>query len=188
MNKFERLSCSTENREIPTYIQVIYINLYQHMDWLVSLNLMTIITIAVSLHLNFSLLLQIKSSIVKEVSTVNAGNLQTLTQVTSVIARATLEPSQVTFDTQVWIITFCTRAADVSEFCFGHIESLSNGGYFVKPKFKLANHCERFSFLANSKRSGIKQIRKHYFPGNKPKLVQLTWMKPATYDARFSIT
>ena len=45
--------------------------------------------------------LQIKSSIVKEVSTVKVGNLQSLTQVTSVIGRATLEPEQVTVETQV---------------------------------------------------------------------------------------
>jgi len=43
---------------------------------------------------------EIKSFIVKEVSNVEVGNLQALTQVTSVIARATLEPDQVTVDTQ----------------------------------------------------------------------------------------
>ena len=32
-------------------------------------------------------------------------NLQSLTQVTSVIARATLEPNEVTFDTQVCMMT-----------------------------------------------------------------------------------
>ncbi|KAK2571916.1 Polycystin-2 [Acropora cervicornis] len=42
----------------------------------------------------------IKSFIVEEVSNVEVGNLQALTQVTSVIARATLEPDQVTVDTQ----------------------------------------------------------------------------------------
>ena len=45
--------------------------------------------------------LQIKDSIVKSVSDIEVRNLQSLTQVTSVIARATLEPSEVTFDTQV---------------------------------------------------------------------------------------
>ena len=49
----------------------------------------------------FSFSRQIKSFIVKEVSSVEVGNLQALTQVTSVIARATLEPEQVTVDTQV---------------------------------------------------------------------------------------
>ncbi|XP_068717180.1 polycystin-1-like protein 2 [Montipora capricornis] len=44
--------------------------------------------------------IEIKSSIVKEVSTVEVGNLQSLTQVTSVIGRATLEPEQVTVETQ----------------------------------------------------------------------------------------
>ncbi|XP_015778540.1 PREDICTED: uncharacterized protein LOC107356405 [Acropora digitifera] len=43
---------------------------------------------------------EIKSFIVKQVSNVKVGNLQALTQVTSVIARATLEPEQVTVDTQ----------------------------------------------------------------------------------------
>lgn len=50
--------------------------------------------------------LQIITSVVKEVSGVEAGNLQSLTQVTSVIARATLEPSEVTFDTQVGVQVF----------------------------------------------------------------------------------
>ncbi|XP_044184688.1 polycystic kidney disease protein 1-like 2 [Acropora millepora] len=44
--------------------------------------------------------IKIKSFIVKAVSNVEVGNLQALTQVTSVIARATLEPEQVTVDTQ----------------------------------------------------------------------------------------
>ncbi|XP_044184816.1 polycystic kidney disease protein 1-like 2 [Acropora millepora] len=44
--------------------------------------------------------IKIKSFIVKAVSSVEVGNLQALTQVTSVIARATLEPDQVTVDTQ----------------------------------------------------------------------------------------
>ena len=47
------------------------------------------------------LFLQIKDSVVKSVSNIEVRNLQSLTQVTSVIARATLEPSEVTFDTQV---------------------------------------------------------------------------------------
>ena len=45
---------------------------------------------------------QIKDSIVRSVSNIQVNNLQSLTQVTSVIARATLEPSEVTFDTQVF--------------------------------------------------------------------------------------
>lgn len=45
--------------------------------------------------------LQIKDSIVKSISGIEVRNLQSLTQVTSVIARATLEPNEVTFDTQV---------------------------------------------------------------------------------------
>ena len=45
---------------------------------------------------------QIKDSIVRIVSNIQVKNLQSLTQVTSVIARATLEPSEVTFDTQVF--------------------------------------------------------------------------------------
>ena len=45
--------------------------------------------------------LQIKDSIVKSLSDIEVRNLQSLTQVTSVIARATLEPSEVTLDTQV---------------------------------------------------------------------------------------
>ncbi|XP_068717189.1 polycystin-1-like protein 2 [Montipora capricornis] len=44
--------------------------------------------------------IEIKSSIVKEVSTVEVGNLQSLTQVSSVIGQATLEPEQVTVETQ----------------------------------------------------------------------------------------
>ena len=51
----------------------------------------------------FDLFLQIKDSVVKTVSEIQVGNLQSLTQVTSVIARATLEPSEVTFDTQVCV-------------------------------------------------------------------------------------
>ena len=47
------------------------------------------------------LVFQIKDSIVRSVSNIQVNNLQSLTQVTSVIARATLEPSEVTFDTQV---------------------------------------------------------------------------------------
>ncbi|KAJ7340518.1 hypothetical protein OS493_003270 [Desmophyllum pertusum] len=42
----------------------------------------------------------IKDSIVKSISGIEVRNLQSLTQVTSVIARATLEPNEVTFDTQ----------------------------------------------------------------------------------------
>lgn len=49
----------------------------------------------------FDLFLQIKDSVVKTVSEIQVGNLQSLIQVTSIIARATLEPSEVTFDTQV---------------------------------------------------------------------------------------
>lgn len=44
---------------------------------------------------------QIKDSIVEQVSTVKVSDLQALTQVSSVIARATLEPSEVTVESQV---------------------------------------------------------------------------------------
>ena len=60
----------------------------------------------------FDLFLQIKDSIVKTVSEIQVGNLQSLTQVTSVIARATLEPSEVTFDTQV-----CVTSVNVEQGC-----------------------------------------------------------------------
>ena len=60
----------------------------------------------------FDLFLQIKDSVVKTVSEIQVGNLQSLTQVTSVIARATLEPSEVTFDTQV-----CVRSVNVEQGC-----------------------------------------------------------------------
>ena len=56
-------------------------------------------------------------------SGVKAENLQSLTQVTSVIARATLEPSEVTVDTQVFmckprvcehvLCVYCTTRATV---------------------------------------------------------------------------
>ena len=48
----------------------------------------------------------------KTVSEIQVGNLQSLTQVTSVIARATLEPSEVTFDTQV-----CVTSVNVEQGC-----------------------------------------------------------------------
>ena len=48
----------------------------------------------------------------KTVSEIQVGNLQSLTQVTSVIARATLEPSEVTFDTQV-----CVTSVNVEQDC-----------------------------------------------------------------------
>ena len=51
-----------------------------------------------------------KSFIVEEVSNLEVGNLQALTQVTSVIARATLEPEQVTVDTQVAICGNTSRS------------------------------------------------------------------------------
>ena len=60
----------------------------------------------------FDLFLQIKDSVVKTVSEIQVGNLQSLTQVTSVIARATLEPSEVTFDTQV-----CDTSVNVEQGC-----------------------------------------------------------------------
>ena len=60
----------------------------------------------------FDLFLQIKDSVVKTVSEIQVGNLQSLTQVTSVIARATLEPSEVTFDTQV-----CVTSVNVQQGC-----------------------------------------------------------------------
>ena len=60
----------------------------------------------------FDLFLQIKDSLVKTVSEIQVGNLQSLTQVTSVIARATLEPSEVTFDTQV-----CVTSVNVEQGC-----------------------------------------------------------------------
>ena len=60
----------------------------------------------------FDLFLQIKDSVVKTVSEIQVGNLQSLTQVTSVIARATLEPSEVTFDTQV-----CVTSVNVEQGC-----------------------------------------------------------------------
>ena len=60
----------------------------------------------------FDLFLQIKDSVVKTVSEIQVGNLQSLTQVTSVIARATLEPSEVTFDTQV-----CVTSVNVERGC-----------------------------------------------------------------------
>ena len=49
----------------------------------------------------FCALLQIKDSIVQQISNVKVNNLYTLTQVTSVIARVTLEPNEVTAETQV---------------------------------------------------------------------------------------
>ena len=52
-----------------------------------------------------------KSFIVEEVSNLEVGNLQALTQVTSVIARATLEPEQVTVDTQVAICGNTSRSS-----------------------------------------------------------------------------
>ena len=60
----------------------------------------------------FDLFLQIKDSVVKTVSEIQVGNLQSLTLVTSVIARATLEPSEVTFDTQV-----CVTSVNVEQGC-----------------------------------------------------------------------
>ena len=60
----------------------------------------------------FDLFLQIKDSVVKTVSEIQVGNLQSLTQVTSIIARATLEPSEVTFDTQV-----CATSVNVEQGC-----------------------------------------------------------------------
>ena len=60
----------------------------------------------------FDLFLQIKDSVMKTVSEIQVGNLQSLTQVTSVIARATLEPSEVTFDTQV-----CVTSVNVEQGC-----------------------------------------------------------------------
>ena len=60
----------------------------------------------------FDLFLQIKDSVVKTVSEIQVGNLQSLIQVTSVIARATLEPSEVTFDTQV-----CVTSVNVEQGC-----------------------------------------------------------------------
>ena len=60
----------------------------------------------------FDLFLQIKDSVLKTVSEIQVGNLQSLTQVTSVIARATLEPSEVTFDTQV-----CVTSVNVEQGC-----------------------------------------------------------------------
>ena len=60
----------------------------------------------------FDLFLQIKDSVVKTVSEIQVGNLQSLIQVTSIIARATLEPSEVTFDTQV-----CVTSVNVEQGC-----------------------------------------------------------------------
>ena len=51
-----------------------------------------------------------KSFIVKAASKLEVGNLQALTQVTSVIARAILEPEQVTVDTQVGIYGNTSRS------------------------------------------------------------------------------
>ena len=60
----------------------------------------------------FDLFLQIKDSVVKTVSEIQVGNLPSLIQVTSIIARATLEPSEVTFDTQV-----CVTSVNVEQGC-----------------------------------------------------------------------
>lgn len=73
--------------------------------------------------------LQIKDSVVKSVSDIEVRNLQSLTQVTSVIARATLEPSEVTFDTQVSMtrrMTVTCSATITLLLCLAHIITCCN--------------------------------------------------------------
>ena len=73
--------------------------------------------------------LQIKDSVVKSVSAIEVRNLQSLTQVTSVIAQATLEPSEVTFDTQVsmtWHMTVTCSTQNTLVLCLAQLSCCNN--------------------------------------------------------------